>query len=118
MSKACATFLDDYGESIVENRLSGNLMLHMINLYDFGLIKPDLVYRIMMRVYRLRDKLEADGRLNGPPTAPLASAVPTQGPSSSSTLTVPNSVQNVVKQEPLCDCDKLGIKQEPDPEPS
>ncbi|XP_074648810.1 polycomb protein SUZ12-like [Tubulanus polymorphus] len=60
---ACSTFIERFGRTVLEKNLTKNLMLHMVSLYDFSLIKPDVVYRTMNMLQALREKLEDEGAL-------------------------------------------------------
>ncbi len=56
--KACLSFVEKHGEKIVKRTLCRNFVMHLTNLYDFGLIKPDVVRRTVMQLFKLRDRLE------------------------------------------------------------
>ena len=54
---ACKTFIQEYGPRILENNLARNVLLHLTNLYDFDLIRSDVIVRTMCQLFRLREKL-------------------------------------------------------------
>ena len=60
---ACQLFVEEHGIIILQQNLLGNFILHLVNLYDFGLIKPEVVYRSMMFLYKLRERLEENQHL-------------------------------------------------------
>ena len=57
LPKACATFVQEYGEAIINKNLFHNFLLHVVNLFDFGLVRPDTVTRTMMQLYWLQHRL-------------------------------------------------------------
>ena len=63
MQTACASFVENYGTSLLEQNLVRNFILHVVNLYDFGLVRSEVVYRTVMHLLQLRNRLEADGLL-------------------------------------------------------
>ena len=81
MPAALCLFVEEYGTSLLQQNLVRNFLLHVINLYDFGLVRPEVVYRTVMHLLTLRNKLEADGLLPAPVGAGkcTASNVPWQG---------------------------------------
>ena len=62
-------FVQEYGEAIVTKNLFHNFLLHVVNLYDFGLVRHDTVTRTMMQLYWLQNRLatqptgKSDGEL-------------------------------------------------------
>ena len=46
---------------IIRQHLCQNFVLHLVNLYDFGLVKPDVVIRTVTQIYRLSHKMDSDG---------------------------------------------------------
>ena len=61
MPAACEQFVRDHGPEIVRKNLGRNLTLHLVNLCDFGLIRPEVVYRTTVQFYRLRHQMEEIG---------------------------------------------------------
>lgn len=57
---ACMTFMEEHGEAIIKKNLSRNFMLHMVNLFDFSLIGPDVVQRTMSVLENLKDEMGVD----------------------------------------------------------
>ena len=80
MPTALTLFVEEYGPSLLQQNLVRNFLLHVVNLYDFGLVRPEVVYRTVMHLLTLRNKLEADGLLPAPTGAGkcTASNVPWQ----------------------------------------
>lgn len=74
LSRALQAFVEEYGPEVIKKNLCRNLLLHLVNLYDFSLIKSDLVFRTMVQLHRLRDQIENDGLV---PAGPAASAIST-----------------------------------------
>lgn len=62
---ACEAFVREHGAGIVQQKLGRNLLLHLVNLSDFGLIRPEIVYRTAVQFLHLRRQLEdsADGSM-------------------------------------------------------
>ena len=54
------TFMEEHGEAIVKKNLCRNFMLHMVNLFDFSLIGPDIVQRTMSVLENLKDEMGVD----------------------------------------------------------
>jgi hypothetical protein len=63
MATACETFVSESGATIVSKNLGCNLILHLVNLSDFGLIRPEVVYRTAIQFFRLRRQLEDSGEI-------------------------------------------------------
>ena len=64
---ACLTFVEEYGPKIINLNLSRNFILHVINLYDFGLIRPDVVQRTMARFVALQNQMREAKNGTGQP---------------------------------------------------
>ncbi len=41
--KACESFIDEFGSKLIEFSLVNNFFLHLANLYDYGLLKPEQI---------------------------------------------------------------------------
>ncbi|XP_060067488.1 polycomb protein SUZ12-like [Ylistrum balloti] len=54
--QACDTFIEEHGQDIVTKSLCRNLLLHVINLFDFSLIRPENVQRTMAALENIRDQ--------------------------------------------------------------
>ena len=67
LPKACAMFVQEYGETIVSRNLFHNFLLHVVNLYDFGLVRHDTVTRTMMQLYWLQNRLATTGKSEAEP---------------------------------------------------
>jgi len=55
---ACESFVREHGAEIVRQKLGRNLLLHLTNLCDFGLLRPEIVYRTAVQYLHLRRQLE------------------------------------------------------------
>eukprot|EP00057_Strongylocentrotus_purpuratus_P032568 XP_788076.2 PREDICTED: polycomb protein suz12-A [Strongylocentrotus purpuratus] len=49
---ACSMFLEVHGEDILRENLTSNFLLHLINLYDFSLLHPQLIPRFMHQLLK------------------------------------------------------------------
>lgn len=102
---ACESFVHEVGPEIVRRNLTRNLMLHLVNLADFGLIRPQAVYRVAIQYFRLRSRLDVE---DSTPDDDAASS-PVPGPSRET---------SVEQQEPASDvqstCENaVGVKNDP-----
>ncbi|KAK3751064.1 hypothetical protein RRG08_044641 [Elysia crispata] len=59
--QACFTFVEEHGQEIVRKNLCRNFLIHLVNLFDFSLIRPDVVERMFALVENLRHELSSDG---------------------------------------------------------
>lgn len=57
---ACYSFVDEHGEAVIRQHLEGNLLLHLVNLFDFSLIKPEVVQNTITRIEQLKEHLGLD----------------------------------------------------------
>ncbi|KAK7506587.1 hypothetical protein BaRGS_00002062 [Batillaria attramentaria] len=55
--KACFTFVEEHGREILEKHLSRNFLVHLVNLFDFSLIRPEVVQRAYAMLENLRDSM-------------------------------------------------------------
>lgn len=55
---ACSMFIEEHGRTILSKSLYKNFILHMCNLFDYGLISASVVYHTMHQLNQLRDELE------------------------------------------------------------
>lgn len=60
--QACITFVDEHGEEIIEKNLRRNFLLHLVNLFDFGLIRPDVLQRTYARLENLRHEITSHSK--------------------------------------------------------
>ncbi|XP_046581921.1 polycomb protein SUZ12-like isoform X2 [Haliotis rubra] len=60
LGPACKTFIEENGKTVIEKNLCRNFMLHMVNLFDFSLIKPDLVHNIMGQLEIMKQKIKVE----------------------------------------------------------
>ncbi|KAG8177637.1 hypothetical protein JTE90_019663 [Oedothorax gibbosus] len=51
---ACSMFIEEYGRHILSQRLYRNFLLHMCNLFDYGLISASVVYHTMHQLHEIR----------------------------------------------------------------
>ena len=49
VARACTMFIQEYGPEIIQRNMCRNLVLHLANLADFGLIKPDCVAKTTLQ---------------------------------------------------------------------
>lgn len=55
--KACSTFIDEYGTEMFRRNLRRNFLLHLVNLCDFGLLRPSTLHRTMAKFFQLCNRL-------------------------------------------------------------
>ncbi|XP_013068397.2 polycomb protein suz12-like isoform X2 [Biomphalaria glabrata] len=55
--QACFTFVAEHGAQIVQKNLCRNFLLHLVNLFDFSLIRPEIVQRAYAMLETLRHEL-------------------------------------------------------------
>ncbi|KAK7112534.1 polycomb protein suz12-like isoform X2 [Littorina saxatilis] len=56
--KACFKFVEEHGVEILEKNLSRNFLIHLVNLFDFSLVRPEVVQRAFAMLENLRDSRE------------------------------------------------------------
>ncbi|XP_041362873.1 polycomb protein suz12-like [Gigantopelta aegis] len=54
---ACSTFVELHGREIIEKNLCRNFILHMVNLFDFSLIRPEVVQRTIGQIECLKEEM-------------------------------------------------------------
>ena len=54
LSKACFAFVKEHGKDVLVKNLSKNFLIHLVNLFDFSLIRPDVVQRAYAMLENLR----------------------------------------------------------------
>ena len=62
--QACFTFVKEHGKEIVRRNLCRNLLIHLVNLFDFNLIRPDVVERMFAIVENLRHEMSSHGTIS------------------------------------------------------
>ena len=55
--KACFKFVEEHGGEILEKNLSRNFLVHLVNLFDFSLIRPEVVQRAYAMLENLRESM-------------------------------------------------------------
>ena len=50
-------FIHDKGGLMLEKQLENNYLQHLVNLHDFGLIKPSVVHQSYTALLRLKNNL-------------------------------------------------------------
>lgn len=50
---ACSMFIEIHGEHLVRNSLCKNFVLHLTNLFDFGLIGASVVFNTVRQLQKL-----------------------------------------------------------------
>ena len=58
--RACNTFVQEHGRIVVEKNLCRNFLLHLVNLCDFGLIKPEIVQKTFATLEHIRHQMDAE----------------------------------------------------------
>lgn len=58
LPSACEAFIRERGVEVVQRKLGRNLLLHLVSLSDFGLLRPEIVYRTAVQFLHLRRQLE------------------------------------------------------------
>lgn len=53
---ACEMFLDTNGHDIVRRNIYRNFILHMCSLFDYGLVSPETVYKIVQKLQSIISK--------------------------------------------------------------
>lgn len=53
ISLACEMFLDSRGKELLQKNLYKNFVLHMCNFYDYGLISPETLYKMIQKLQRI-----------------------------------------------------------------
>lgn len=56
--EACYTFVSEHGEAMVKKNLAKNFLIHMVNLFDFSLIRPDVVHKTMRMLDEVEDCIQ------------------------------------------------------------
>ncbi|ESP03845.1 hypothetical protein LOTGIDRAFT_71464, partial [Lottia gigantea] len=54
--QACYTFVQKHGPEILEKNLLRNFTIHLVNLFDFSLIRPDVVQRCTSQLELLKEE--------------------------------------------------------------
>ncbi|XP_064602892.1 polycomb protein suz12-like isoform X2 [Liolophura sinensis] len=57
---ACKEFVAEHGPSIIQRKLCKNFLLHLVNLFDFSLIRPEVVHRTYAMLQNLREEMGVD----------------------------------------------------------
>lgn len=55
--KACFKFVEERGREILEKNLSRNFLIHLVNLFDFSLVRPEVVQRAYAMLENLRESM-------------------------------------------------------------
>lgn len=58
---ACDMFIDMRGKELLKKNLYRNFVLHMCNLFDYGLVSPEVLYKTIQKLQRMLSSFE-DGR--------------------------------------------------------
>lgn len=58
---ACEMFLDVHGEELLRNNLYKNFVLHLCNFFDYGLISPETLHKIIQKLQGILSEFN-DGR--------------------------------------------------------
>ncbi|CAL1528975.1 unnamed protein product [Lymnaea stagnalis] len=63
--RASFTFVEEHGEEIIRKNLCRNFLLHLVNLFDFSLIRPEVVQRAYAMLENLRHSISSQGKKSG-----------------------------------------------------
>ncbi|XP_053383076.1 polycomb protein suz12-B-like [Mercenaria mercenaria] len=63
MPQASQSFVEEHGCELIEKGIVKNYLIHLVNMFDFGLVTPDIVQRTMWQLYTVRDDLEMSGQI-------------------------------------------------------
>lgn len=55
--EACYSFVREHGVQMIKKNLSRNFLSHMVNLFDFSLIRPDVVHKTMQMLDEVDDSM-------------------------------------------------------------
>ncbi|KAK3091279.1 hypothetical protein FSP39_018564 [Pinctada imbricata] len=55
--EACQKFVEEHGQELICKNLYRNFIVHLINLFDFSLIRPDLVHRTVSMLDDLKEEI-------------------------------------------------------------
>ncbi|KAL4239950.1 Polycomb protein suz12 [Mactra antiquata] len=61
---ACQTFVEEHGREIISEQIERNFLIHLVNMFDFGLITPDIIQRTMWQLYTVKDDMEMNGQIS------------------------------------------------------
>lgn len=53
---ACEMFLDTNGQEIIRRNIYRNFILHMCSLFDYGLVSPETVYKVVQKLQGILSK--------------------------------------------------------------
>ncbi|KAH9498850.1 Polycomb protein suz12, partial [Bulinus truncatus] len=63
--QACFTFVAEHGKKIIGKNLCRNFLLHLVNLFDFSLIRPEIVQRAFAMLETLRHEMCSHSKKSG-----------------------------------------------------
>jgi polycomb protein SUZ12 len=64
MPQASQSFVEEHGRELIEKNIVKNYLIHLVNMFDFSLVSPDIVQRTMWQLYTIKDDLEMSGQLS------------------------------------------------------
>src|SRR6218665_531850 len=70
---ACSTFVEEYGAEVIHRNLRRNFLLHLVNLSDFGLLRPSVMHRTAVKFFQLCKKLAEVSKTSAQSIAPTNS---------------------------------------------
>ncbi|XP_059143251.1 polycomb protein suz12-B-like isoform X2 [Physella acuta] len=62
--RASFTFVEEHGAEIIKKNLCRNFLLHLVNLFDFSLIRPDVVQRAYAMLENLRHQINSQNKVS------------------------------------------------------
>ncbi|XP_012940134.1 polycomb protein suz12 isoform X2 [Aplysia californica] len=60
--RACHTFVEEQGAQVVQKNLCRNFLLHLVNLNDFGLIRPEIVQNTFAMLEHVRHQISSQAK--------------------------------------------------------
>ncbi|KAK6171410.1 hypothetical protein SNE40_019604 [Patella caerulea] len=58
IAQACSSFVEAHGKEIIDKKLCRNFTIHLVNMFDFSLIKPENVQRCVSQLEMMKEELE------------------------------------------------------------
>ena len=61
MADACKRFIAIHGHTLLAKHLTRNFILHLVNLYDVGLLRNKAIHEIISQLYSMSDDKHSIG---------------------------------------------------------
>lgn len=102
--EACMKFIDLYGKNLMRQNLRCNLILHFTNLNDFGMLSPEDVHDIVMKLYEIAETPDVPPQQisPGPPIVTMKLEVQTHRSTDTYVNTNISKVNNPSKSHHSC----------------